>query len=91
MRLTFLKIFKKSFSKNSSFDHDDDISEADPNDIAKILQDTDDIDGGLFKGANKSNNNLSKTLPISANKPTATVQKNKSTFVLILAKPPIKK
>lgn len=35
---------------------DDNISEADPNDIAHFLKDTDDLDGNLFKSIKSSNN-----------------------------------
>ncbi len=56
---------KKTISFDNGFS-DDDGSVADQNDIAKILKDTEDMDGDLFKNLNKnntSNSSLAKTMP----------------------------
>ena len=61
----------------SSFDwfSDDAASDADPNEIAKILKETEDMDGDLFKNTNKpTNNSLAKTMPA----PGTSKMRNKS-------------
>ncbi|CAF0756300.1 unnamed protein product [Brachionus calyciflorus] len=60
---------------NSSF-NDSDISDADGDDIAKILRDTEDLDGGIKKNMTKPN--LSQTMPSALNKSNSIIQRNKS-------------
>ncbi len=57
---------RKSISFDNGFSEDDAASEADPNDIAKILKDTEDMDGDLFKNLGSKSASvasLSKTMP----------------------------